>query len=56
MPVNSEPVVPAELCDTVIDHLHDDPRTLAACALVCRAWVPSSRMHQFHTVILHRFP
>ncbi|KZT74615.1 hypothetical protein DAEQUDRAFT_660381, partial [Daedalea quercina L-15889] len=52
----SQPVVPPELCDVVIDYLHDDPRTLAVCALVCRTWVPSSRMHQFHTVILHRIP
>ncbi|KAH9843591.1 uncharacterized protein C8Q71DRAFT_719347 [Rhodofomes roseus] len=56
MTAPSQPLVPPELCDIVVDHLHDDPPALATCALVCRGWLPSSRMHQFHTLVLHRFP
>lgn len=34
----------------LIDYLHDDPRTLAACALVCRSWAYNSRYHLFRDV------
>ena len=44
--------LPQELIDTVIDyHFHDRP-TLVTCSLVCKAWLPSSRYHLFHTVKL----
>lgn len=45
-------VLPAELIDQVIDHLHDDVSSLRACSLTCRAWVPSARFHLFHDVVL----
>ncbi|KAH9937073.1 uncharacterized protein B0H18DRAFT_969022 [Fomitopsis serialis] len=35
------PTVPPELCDYVIDHLHNDRKTLMACSLTCRDWVPT---------------
>ncbi|PPQ67866.1 hypothetical protein CVT25_010305 [Psilocybe cyanescens] len=38
----------AELYDYIIDFLHDDDDALRACALVCRAWLPSSRCHLFY--------
>jgi len=41
-----------ELCDIVIDNLHDDKTALAMCAMVCRSWVPASRAHQFRTLSL----
>ncbi|KAF8959141.1 hypothetical protein BDZ97DRAFT_1412821 [Flammula alnicola] len=45
---------PQEIMDQFIDHLYDDRRTLKKCALVCRAWVPSSRYHLFSVInILH---
>ncbi|KAH9898001.1 hypothetical protein C8Q73DRAFT_788228 [Cubamyces lactineus] len=46
------PKVPVELTDYIIDFLHKDARTLAACALVCRAWTPAARFHLFRAVIL----
>jgi hypothetical protein len=36
-----------ELCDYIIDFLHDDEVSLRACSLVCRSWVPASRVHLF---------
>ncbi|EMD31026.1 hypothetical protein CERSUDRAFT_100751 [Gelatoporia subvermispora B] len=44
------PRLPPELTDRMIDFLHDDIPTLKTCALVCRAWVPASRMYTFETV------
>lgn len=38
---------PPELVDHVIDHLEDDPKALAACSLVSRAWVQRSYHHRF---------
>jgi hypothetical protein len=44
--------LPPELTDTVIDYLHDDKHSLAACSLVCQAWVPASRYHLFGSVTI----
>ncbi|OCH94035.1 hypothetical protein OBBRIDRAFT_723682, partial [Obba rivulosa] len=44
--------LPPELTDRIIDFLYGDKYTLAACGLVCRAWVPASRFHLFHSVRL----
>ena len=41
------PYIPPELCDHIIDYLHDDRASLASCALACHAWLPSARYHQF---------
>ena len=43
-------VLPNELMDRVIDHLHDDQKTLSACALVCSSWLPAVRSHRFRHV------
>ncbi|KAF8530692.1 hypothetical protein JB92DRAFT_2782395, partial [Gautieria morchelliformis] len=45
-------ILPGELIDQVIDHLHDDSPSLRACCITCRAWVPSSRFHIFHDIVL----
>ncbi|KAF8530822.1 hypothetical protein JB92DRAFT_3139208 [Gautieria morchelliformis] len=45
-------ILPGELVDQVIDHLHDDPPSLRACCITCRAWVPSARFHIFHNIVL----
>lgn len=47
------PIFSTELIDIFIDYLRDDPLAISACALVCKAWLPRSRFHQFGTVILH---
>ncbi|KAJ7678157.1 hypothetical protein DFH06DRAFT_1465919 [Mycena polygramma] len=52
--------MPQEIIDMVIDHLVEsrgwlsaaDKRALAACALVCRSWVPRSRHHLFRRIVL----
>jgi hypothetical protein len=46
------PILPPELHDVVIDHLHSHKSSLAACSLVCKAWVPSSRLHLFEYVFV----
>ncbi|KAF8523982.1 hypothetical protein JB92DRAFT_3140624 [Gautieria morchelliformis] len=45
-------LLPGELIDQVIDHLHDDSPSLRACCITCRAWVPSARFHIFHNIVL----
>jgi hypothetical protein len=45
-------VLPAELIDQVIDHLHDDVLALRACCLTSREWLPGARFHIFHDVLL----
>ncbi|KAJ7279466.1 hypothetical protein C8J57DRAFT_1464865 [Mycena rebaudengoi] len=44
--------LPRELCDSIVDQLHAEPAALGNCALVCRAWVPSSRFHLFESISL----
>nr|GAT57078.1 predicted protein [Mycena chlorophos] len=44
--------LPAELCDAVLDYLHDDSNTLHQTALVCRSWVRTSRFHAFAALSL----
>ncbi|KAJ7244407.1 hypothetical protein B0H12DRAFT_808407 [Mycena haematopus] len=43
---------PSELEDAVIDFCHKDRATLAACGLVCRGWLPTSRYHLFSSISL----
>ena len=47
------PTLPNEVQDRILDFLHDDKPTLEACALVCRAWVPTSRFHLFRQIQLY---
>ncbi|KAH9924369.1 hypothetical protein B0H21DRAFT_826734 [Amylocystis lapponica] len=47
---SAERKLPQELCDNIMDHLWDDPITLKACSLVCLDWVPTTRIHLFHTI------
>lgn len=42
--------IPSEISDIVIDYLHSDRDALAACALVCKEWLPGSRYHLFYTI------
>ena len=34
-----------EVTEIIIDHLHNDPRSLRACTLVSKQWLPTSRFH-----------
>lgn len=57
------PQLPQEVAETIIDCLVSkrNPlyldsvllRNLGSCALVCRAWVPRTRFHQFSTRCMH---
>ena len=49
------PLLPPEVIDRIIDHLHDDILTLMSCTLVCKAWKPASRFHLFRDVSLGGF-
>lgn len=55
-PTASSPSSPGrlfpELCDQIIDHLHDDHKTLATCALVSRDWTAAARYHRFRTLLI----
>ena len=46
----SNPSLPPEILDCVIDLLHDEPETLKQCCLVSRSWVPRTRRHLFADV------
>ena len=48
----AQPELPPELTDRIIDFLHDEPKTLAACSLVARSWTIASRYHLFSMVVL----
>jgi len=45
--------IPYELVDQIIDHLCNDPKSLNACALTARSWVPSTRYHRFQSIRFH---
>lgn len=45
-------ILPPELCDMIIDHLHSDRPALKACSLVCKAWLPSSLYHLLSAIHL----
>jgi len=42
--------LPAELTDSIIDHLYADYRSLKICSTVCKTWLPRSRHHLFDDV------
>lgn len=42
-----------ELCDQIVDHLHDSPRDLRNCVLVSSIFVRSAQYHLFHDIILN---
>ncbi|KAJ7257821.1 hypothetical protein C8J57DRAFT_987218, partial [Mycena rebaudengoi] len=46
--------LPGELVDSIIDFACFDSQTLAACGLVAKQWLPSSRFHLFSSIHLRR--
>ena len=48
--MSSSPRLPPELCDHIIDQLHDQPNELRACSVVSKSWTPRSRKHIFSTI------
>ncbi|KAK7001707.1 hypothetical protein R3P38DRAFT_3047353 [Favolaschia claudopus] len=49
---SSSQILPPELWDIILDHLHDERSTLLASSLVCRSWVPTCRLHLFPSLSL----
>ena len=43
----SNPLIPPEILDHIIDHLHDEPDALRNCCLVAKSWIPRTRNHLF---------
>ncbi|KAF9644822.1 hypothetical protein BDM02DRAFT_3190267 [Thelephora ganbajun] len=43
----SDPYLPPEVCDYIVDLLHNKPDTLGRCCLVSQSWVPRTRKHLF---------
>ena len=49
----SPPTLISDIFDLIVDHLHDQPKTLRACCLVSKEWVTRARQHLFACVIFY---
>lgn len=45
--------LPQESIEHIIDHLHDDSKTLQACSLTCKSWTDVSQKHLHSSVKFH---
>ncbi|KAF9642572.1 hypothetical protein BDM02DRAFT_2030270 [Thelephora ganbajun] len=43
----SDPHLPPEICDYIVDLLHNEPGVLKRCCLVSQSWVPRTRKYLF---------
>ena len=50
----SNPRLPPELFDHIVDHLYDQPKTLKQCCLVSKSWIPCTRKHLFDEIVFRR--
>ena len=48
----SNPYLPPELLDYIVDLLHDDLDALRKCCLVSKSWIPRTRKHLFAEIVL----
>ena len=46
----SNPDLPPEIIDWIVDFLHDKPDTLKTCCLASKSWVPRTRKHLFASI------
>lgn len=53
---HSMAALPHELSDYIVDFLHNDRKSLAACSLTCRSWSPTARYHLYRQVYLSSEP
>jgi hypothetical protein len=53
MSINSAHL-PGELIDIIIKCLLPDRRAVKTCSLICRAWVPWTRLHLFYRIRLYK--
>jgi hypothetical protein len=49
----SDPPLPTELLDHVVDHLYDMRAALRNCCLVSKSWIPRTRKHRFTDVMFY---
>jgi hypothetical protein len=49
----SNPYLPAELLDHIVDHLHDTQDALRNCCLVSKSWIPRTRKRLFANIGFH---
>ena len=47
----SNPRLPAEMLDHIVDHLHDKRWALKQCCLVSKSWIPRTRKHLFANLV-----
>lgn len=47
----SNPRLPAEMLDHIVDYLHDKRRALKQCCLVSKSWIPRTRKHLFANLV-----
>jgi len=50
METATPPFLPPEILDLIVDRLCDEPKTLKACCLVSKSWIPRTRKHLFARV------
>ena len=55
MAMSHHVLIPQELVDNIVDHLHDDLTTLKTSALVNSAWLIASRYHVFRRISIRLF-
>lgn len=48
--------LPPEIWDYIIDNVHGDKKTLKACSLVAKSWLPSSHYNLFFSLSFHTRP
>ena len=49
----SDPHLPTEMLDHIVDHLHDTEDALRSCCLVSKSWIPRTQKHLFADI---KFP
>ena len=47
----SDPRLPPEISDYIVDLLHDQPEALERCCLVSKSWIPRTRKHLFCEIV-----
>ena len=47
----SNPHLPADIYDLIVDHLYDTQDVLRNCCLVSKSWVPRTRKYLFSTIV-----
>jgi hypothetical protein len=54
--MSSSTMLPPEVCDHIIDQLHDQPNALKTCSVVSKSWTSRSRTHIFSAICFNGNP